>query len=312
MLGKLYSAKIMRPVRTAYRYFRYGKLPPFAKPRFFLNNSRGSDTACFVLAGYKPFTWEIVFKRIKAFCPAGIDVCIVSSGVYSEELKARAEKYGWSYISMKRNCVTLALNSAIAQFPGAQNIFKLDEDIFVTEGFFETLPRVHESAKKDYFPAFTAPLIPINGYGYRRILEKLDLVGEYTDRFEYPRVSAGAHMQVESNPRVAEFFWNGGNIVPQIDALNRKIKETNIQNGGGVLCVPCPLLNRSDFLREGSARGVGMVSRQERKLHGGGRGVYLQPGDIALKGDCRRRKSGRRAFKFRRPEQIDAGVFSAA
>ena len=232
---KLYNAPFMRPVRFAYRYLRYGKLPPFAKPRFFLNNSHGSETACFVLAGYKQFTWEIVFKRVHAFCPKGIDVCIVSSGVYSDELKTYAERYGWSYIAMKRNCVTLALNSAINLFPCAQKVFKLDEDIFVTDGFFTELPRVHEEAKKDYFPAFTAPLIPINGYGYRRILERLKLVNEYAARFEYPRVSAGSHMQVESNPEVARFFWGEGGSVPQIDELNQIIKTTIQNEGGGTL-----------------------------------------------------------------------------
>ena len=237
MLNKIYQTKFMSPVRSAYRYLRYGKMPSFAKPRFFLDNSHDAPTVCLILAGYKPFTWEILFRRIKTFCPNDIDVCIVSSGIYSEELKCYAEKYSWSYISMKRNCVTLALNSAIVQFPNAKNIFKVDEDIFVTEGFFETLPSVYESSKKDYFPAFAAPLIPINGYGYRRVLKKLNLVDNYTKRFEYPRISAGVHMHVESNPDVARFFWSEGNYIPQIDDLNRKIKNIYKYDGGGILFV---------------------------------------------------------------------------
>ena len=75
-------------------------------------------------------------------------MCIVSSGIYSERLKEIAEKYGWSYISMKKNCVTLALNSAIKSFPSAEKIFKIDEDIFITEGFFEELPKAFENAKE--------------------------------------------------------------------------------------------------------------------------------------------------------------------
>ena len=241
MFNSLKNSKIMKTVKTAYRYFRYGKIKAFAKPRFFLNNSKSSNTVCFILAGYKHFTWTVVFKRIKKFCPANIDVCIVSSGVYSGELKSYAEKYDWSYISMKRNCVTLALNSAINLFPSAEKIFKLDEDIFVTEGFFETLPAIHEKAKINYYPAFTAPLIPINGYGYRRILERLNLVEEYTKRFEYPIVSAGSHMQIENNPEVAMFFWNKDGIVPKIDELNSIIKSDNYKNGRGGEYTVCPI-----------------------------------------------------------------------
>ena len=159
-------------------------------------------------------------------------MCIVSYGIYSERLKEIAEKYGWSYISMKKNCVTLALNSAIKSFPSAEKIFKIDEDIFITEGFFEELPKAFENAKKDYFPCFSAPLIPINGYGYRRILEKLNLAEKYTKLFEYPKISAGSHMQIESNPDVAKFFWGKDNCIPQIDLLNHIIKEKFSSFGG--------------------------------------------------------------------------------
>lgn len=206
-------------------YRKFDNMRKFAKPTFFLDNSTNSETACFILAGYKEFTWDIVFKRIKTFCPEDIDVCIVSSGLYSDDLKKIAENYNWSYISMKRNCVTLALNSAIREFKSAKNIFKLDEDIFITEGFFDSLPKAHEEAKKDYFPCFSAPLIPINGYGYRQILEKLDLTQKYAELFEYPKVSAGIRMKIENNVDVAKFFWGNDGFIPQIDDLNRQIKE---------------------------------------------------------------------------------------
>ena len=251
----------MISVRDFYRKIRYGKCKSFAKPLYFFNNAQGSNTVCLILAGYKPFTWEIIFKRIKIFCPNNIDVCIVSSGIYSKELKQCAELNGWSYVSMKRNCVTLALNSAIKLFPKAEKIFKIDEDIFITDGFFDILSKIHEVAKKDYFPVFTAPLIPINGYGYRRILEKLNLIDEYSNRFEYPRVSAGRHMQLESNPEVAKFFWGEKNKVPQIDRLNRIIKN-NYKNdiGGGVFCLSYSLFYRCNLLREKFAREGGLVS----------------------------------------------------
>lgn len=242
MMGitELKKTRIMRPLKRIYKRIRYGDLPQFSKPMFFLNNSKGERTAAFILAGYKDFTWNVVFERIKEFCPKNVDVCIVSSGVYSEKLKEIAEKNNWSYISMKKNCVTLALNSAIRVFPKAEKIFKIDEDIFITEGFFENLPEILEDAKKDYFPCFSAPLIPINGYGYRRILETLNLTEKYTSMFEYPKISAGSHMQIESNPKVAEFFWGKDDFIPHIDTLNHTIKEKHSQIYGGGYSV-CPI-----------------------------------------------------------------------
>lgn len=230
---------IMNLLKASYRIFRYKKYPNFAKPKFFLDNSNKSETVCFILAGYKEFTWDVVFKRIKTFCPKNIDVCLVSSGIYSTKLKEYAQNYGWSYISMKKNCVTQALNSAIKSFPFAKNIFKIDEDIFITEGFFEELPRVFEEASKEYFPSFSAPLIPINGYGYRRILEKLNLVEFYANKFEYPKISAGTQMQVEKNPEVAKFFWGENGYVPQIDLLNKFVREDRLKigGGGGGICI---------------------------------------------------------------------------
>ena len=227
---------IKEKIRALYKQVRYGIMPSFESPRYFLNNSRNSSSACFILAGYKQFTWKIVFKRIKKFCPESIDVCIVSSGLYSQELDDYAKKYNWSYFATKRNCVGLALNSAIKAFPSAENIFKLDEDIFLTEGFFEELPKAYQKASKDYYPAFSAPLIPINGFGYRRILEKLGLVELYTQKFEYPIVSAGPFMQIELSPDAAKFMWGESGDVPQIDALNKRIKDSSSENGDYSVC----------------------------------------------------------------------------
>ena len=220
-------SKILSFTKQIYHYIRFGRKSPIAKPAFFYNKSSQSNTACFILAGYKSFTWDIVFNRIKKFSPTNIDVCIVSSGMYSAELHNWAKKLNWSYVAMKQNNVAQALNSAISLFSSAKKIFKIDEDIFITEGFFETLPDAYEKASKDYFPAFSAPLIPINGFGYRILLEKLGLMQEYTSKFEYPKISAGAFMQIESNPNVAKFWWGEGGLVPQIDKLNRRVKENN-------------------------------------------------------------------------------------
>lgn len=216
--------EILRNAKRKLRNY-FSEKKRFNEPYYFLNNSKNNDTACFILAGYKEFTWDIVFKRIKMFCTDDIDICIVSSGLYNEKLCQIAKENKWSYISMKRNNVCLALNSAIRKFEHAKKIFKLDEDIFVTDGFFNVLPETYEKAKLNYFPCFAAPLLLINGFCYRSILEKLGLINDYTELFEYPRISAGPAMKIESDLEVSKYMWGENNKVPHIDKLNDMVKN---------------------------------------------------------------------------------------
>ena len=164
--------------------------------------------------------------------------------------------------------MTLALNSAVKAFPKAEHIFKLDEDIFVTEGFFEELPRAYQAASHDYFPAFSAPLIPINGFGYRSILERLNLIDLYTKKFEYPIISAGPFMQIESNSDVAKFMWGESGDVPQIDVLNKLIKDSSgvdrdysicpIRFSIGAIYFKRDLLEKSGWLPVNKSNGMGL------------------------------------------------------
>jgi hypothetical protein len=195
-------------------------LKNFTKPSFFYDRSNNFDTCCLILAGYKNFLWDIVFQRLETFVPDNIDVCIVSSGLFSEQLLDICKKNNWSYISIKRNSVTLALNTAIRQFSYAQYIYKIDEDIFLTRNFFNKLFDCLKYCQKgEYIPAFIAPLIPINGYGYIRILKKISLENEYISQFERPKYGILDGM-INTNPNVAKFFWGENNYIPSIDFMD--------------------------------------------------------------------------------------------
>lgn len=192
----------------------------------FENRAKNEDTLCYILAGYKEFTWDILFERIKKFAPKNIDICILSSGVYSDKLSKIARDNNWSYLSINRNCVTLAQNILLKLFDKAENIYKLDEDIFITKDFFKQLKYTYEEVnKKDYNVGFVAPLIPINGYGHAKILEKLDLVDTYEKKFEKVKYAAGRERMIESSPEVARFMWGEGEYIPQIDELSHKLNK---------------------------------------------------------------------------------------
>lgn len=193
----------------------------------FENRSEDKNTVCIILAGYKQFVWEVVFNRIKRYAKKDIDICIVSSGVYSEKLSEIAKNNNWSYISTERNCVTLAQNIAINLFKKAKYIFKLDEDIFVTKNFFSELENTYEKVNKDgdYEVGIVAPLIPVNGYGNVIVLKKLNLTNEYEKRFEKPKYVASPNRMIESNSDAAKFMWGEGNFVPKIDDIDKKFSE---------------------------------------------------------------------------------------
>jgi len=193
----------------------------------FENRKKDYEKLCIVIAGYKPFLYDIVFKRINTFLPKDIEVCIVSSGKYDEKLSNIAKDNGYSYISTNRNSVALAQNIVINAFPKAKYIYKLDEDIFITKGYFETLMKTYRDCetKGEYNVGIVAPLIPINGYGHMKILKRFNLLGYYEKHFEKPIYAAGRDRMIESNPDVAKFFWGNENIVPSLDKMNEGLSH---------------------------------------------------------------------------------------
>ena len=199
----------------------------FTRRYKFENRSKNKDTICMILAGYKEFTWDIIFERIKRFSDDNIDICIVSSGLYSERLSEIAKNNDWSYLSTKRNCVTLAQNMAVKLFPNANYIFKLDEDIFITKNFFNTMKDTYSEVQQNgtYNIGFIAPILPINGYCHVVLLEKLGLVNYYEENFEKVKYAAGPDRMIENNPDVAKFMWGENGKIPHIDDLGKYLND---------------------------------------------------------------------------------------
>lgn len=191
----------------------------------FMERKKDKEDLLVVLAGYKEFVWESVFQRLKVFVPREMDVCIVTSGLENAWLKYLCEKNQWSYLSTSRNNVSMAVNTAIWKHPQAKYIYKMDEDMFLTEGVFERLKDTYLEVERNgrYEVGFVTPLIPINGYGYVRLLEIFDAVDLWIDRFgELKYANLAHHNSIWENPDAARFMWGEGN--PQMDNLDRMQK----------------------------------------------------------------------------------------
>jgi len=197
----------------------------------FENRSNGKKKLCILLAGYKPFLYEITFERIRRFLDEDIDMCVVTSGLYSKKIDDYCKECGWSYLRTEINNVSLVQNLAIRLHPQADYIYKMDEDIFVTEGTFSKMFETFLDCENngEYNPLLVAPILPINGYCHLRLLEKLKLVDEYASRFEKPKFAAGPDRMIESNPEVAKFFWGASEHIPHIDVLNARFQNEELR-----------------------------------------------------------------------------------
>lgn len=197
----------------------------------FIDRSKGHEKLCIVLAGYKELLWDDVFGRLAAFVPNDVDVCIMTSGLIDERLMDIAEAHGWSYLSTGVNHLSLVQNLAIDLHPHAKWIYKIDEDMFLTEGFFEVLYDTYRSVERDslYRPAFVSPLINVSCYGHLRLLSKLDLLDDFrktglTDM----KYSDGLHhnRQVIDEPEVAKYMWGKTQpVLRDIDRLTRRFAD---------------------------------------------------------------------------------------
>lgn len=202
----------------------------------FYDRKRDADKVCFVLSGYKEFLWDKVFARLQRFVPQDVEVCILSSGLYSERLEELAGANGWSYLHTALNDLTLIQNIAISLYDKAQWIYKMDEDMFLTENCFEKLFQMyrHVQEHEPYHVGFVGPLIPLNGFGYRCLLEHRAKLEDYEEKFGKAYWGGLLTHELECNPEAAKYMWGAGGSLPHLDTLNREMSENDTYSVCGV------------------------------------------------------------------------------
>ena len=188
------------------------------------DRSSGASSLIVVIAGHKRALSAYTLPRIARAVPLDdTDVCLVTPGVDSAELRGLAREYGWSYLSTVNGHVSLAQNLAIRAHPRASFIHKIDEDVFVAPGFFSALRAGHDrvKAEAEFLVGFAAPTLNVNGYSYVDYLRALGLEDEWRERFGDPRRAAdGIPAQVDGEAAV--FLWRHGHPV---DAVAERFAE---------------------------------------------------------------------------------------
>lgn len=213
------------------KYYKIKKINDLTSNYEFIDRKKNCENLVIILAGFKKFLWDDVFDRISKNLNSKekYDICIVSSGIFSNKLNEIAAKNNWSYLSLKRNNVCLALNTAINLFNEANFIFKLDEDIFITNNYFHKLKKSYMLIKEEKINTcgFIAPVMPLNGIGYVEILKKYNMIDDYEKTFnEKVKYSSAIERKIISDGNVAKYFWS--NKFPSIDQMNNDF-ENNLE-----------------------------------------------------------------------------------
>lgn len=185
----------------------------------FDRRAKDADSLVLLLAGHKPQLWPRTLQRIADDMPTGHDVCVVSPGVVVPELRAFAASQGWSYLASHNGHVSLAQNLAIRAHPRAKWIHKLDEDIFISNGYFERLEAGYRRASEesDFAVGLCSPLINVNGYSYVDFLDALGLRADWQGEFG-PARRAPWGIAAHSNGDAAVWLWKNSLPVNEVAA----------------------------------------------------------------------------------------------
>ncbi len=199
----------------------------------FTSRSTGANKLLLVVAGHKPGLWPLIFPRIHRFLPCGWDVCLCVPGVHSPELARQAQLFNWSILKTEANQLAIAQNLAIREHPSASFIVKIDEDIFLTAGCLDGLEKAFSQCAETtpFVPGIVAPLINVNGFSSRIILEKLWRLEEFEKRFGCCRQSC-TDTPVWQSPEAAKFLWEI--TMPLDETAARFLNSTPT-------FIPCPL-----------------------------------------------------------------------
>jgi hypothetical protein len=167
----------------------------------------GSPVLVCMLAGYKPELWRFVMPRFERALPDA-DVCLVSPGLRNGTLSDLSRRAGWSYLSTATNDVSLAQNVCYRLHAKAELIVKLDEDMLLVPDSLSALISQYRGIKAQGIvdPGFVAPMIPVNGFCYRPLLEILGLLDEFEARFRRARI-AYSGTPIQDDPAAACWMW---------------------------------------------------------------------------------------------------------
>lgn len=127
---------------------------------------------------------------------------------YVQDLIASHPEIPWDTVSGPRGkgpLVANLQNECVRRYPDSV-YFKIDEDVFVSEGWVDKLAAAYETFKSDPNLAMVLPLIPNNGVGFNHLLTRSpELADEYRKVFTYP-ITPDFNGPIWIQPKLAEWM----------------------------------------------------------------------------------------------------------
>ena len=200
----------------------------FAKRYIFDNRQTESENLLIIVAGFQPYYWDQVFARVNSSRETfgeSLDICVcVPEGIDGsrEDLRQRCEQLGWSFLYIHLDLLSQVQNTAIQLHPHAQWIYKIDEDIIMSQDYFKRLKQSYINAdSKSYCPiGFMGPLLNINAACAPYFLKSVDAYDEYKANYGEYRIKFQKEDDlIHKSRELAEFIW--GKSVPFDDVANR-------------------------------------------------------------------------------------------
>lgn len=209
-------------------YFQRKKNFSYKKPLLWINRSDSNSRLVIIVAGFQDYLWEKTFRRYRSSFPTSTDfVIVVPKGMPNTNyhLIDLCEKYKFSILIISENKLALAQNQAITLHPFAKKIHKIDEDIFLSCGYGESLEGCYEQVTQDgiYNPSLMVPSLNVNGVTYHDFLKHMGCLSEYERQFSRANISC-VSTQAWSNPSACRYLWE---IMPSIDETARFFSGRN-------------------------------------------------------------------------------------
>lgn len=209
-----------------------------ARNYIFDNRSHNSENLLLIVAGFQEFYWDTVFGRVSKNCKQfeeSMDVCVcVPCGENKggedvlNNIRKRCEEKGWSLVYLYDDLLAQAQNTAIMLHPHAKWIYKIDEDIILSDYYFSKLKRGYSLAERCLFAqiGFVTPLINLNAACFPYFLETIGKKNEMRELFgdvhiRYPKeVGDPVHRSCD----FARWIWEQST---PFDTISKKVEDYN-------------------------------------------------------------------------------------
>lgn len=193
-------------------YEMYSKKMLFSNKYVFDNRTKNAENMLLIIAGYQEYYWDTVLHKVKkneVMFEEKIDVCICVPGANGEKLRQVCQKNNWSYLWIKEDKLSLVQNIAIQLFPRAEWIYKIDEDIILSDNYFAKMKAAYVRSEEDdacnMQVGFVAPLININAFGAKPFLKTISKYDEYISKFG--ELQVGLKEPIHMSKEVAKWIW---------------------------------------------------------------------------------------------------------